>query len=60
MLLAMDFRRQARVCVSLADECEDPHLADRLRDMATNLVAKADDLEDMWSLRNRPQQLAAA
>ena len=40
MLLAMDFRRQARVCARLAEEYEDPHLASRLRNMAADLLAK--------------------
>ena len=31
MLLAMDFRRQARVCARLAQECDDDHLAERFR-----------------------------
>ncbi len=45
MLLAMDFRRQARVCARLAEECDDSRLADRLRKMASDLLAKADDFE---------------
>ena len=43
MLLAMDFRRQARVCARLAQECDDRRLAERLRRMASDLLAKADD-----------------
>jgi hypothetical protein len=35
MLLAMDFRRQARVCARIAEEYEDPHLASRLRNINT-------------------------
>jgi hypothetical protein len=27
MLLGVDFRRQARVCARLAEECDDRHLA---------------------------------
>jgi len=46
MLLAMDFRRQARVCVRLAEECDDLRLAERLRRMASDLLAKADDFEE--------------
>jgi hypothetical protein len=45
MLLAMDFRRQARVCARLAEECDDLRLADRLKKMASDLLAKADDFE---------------
>ena len=46
MLLAMDFRRQARVCARLAEECDDFRLAERLRRMASDLLAKADDFEE--------------
>lgn len=46
MLLAMDFRRQAQVCTRLADDCDDKRLAERLRKMASDLLAKADDFED--------------
>jgi hypothetical protein len=60
MLLAMDFRRQARVCVRLAEECDDPHLAGRFRSMAADLVTKAEDLEDVPALRSRREKLAAA
>ncbi len=45
MLLAMDFRRQARVCARLAEECDDWRLAERLKKMASDLLAKADDFE---------------
>jgi hypothetical protein len=44
MLLAMDFRRQGRVC---AEDCEDPQLASRLKSMAADLLAKAEDFEDL-------------
>lgn len=53
MVFATDFRRQARVCVRLAEHCEDRHLADRLRAMASNLAAKADDIEELPSERLR-------
>jgi hypothetical protein len=33
MLLAQDFRRQAHVCMRLADHCDDPRLAERTRPM---------------------------
>jgi hypothetical protein len=51
MLLAIDFRRQARVCARLAEDCEDPHLASRLRSMAADLLVKAEDFEDLRALR---------
>jgi hypothetical protein len=60
MLPAMDFRRQARVCGRLAEECDDPHLADRFRRMAADLRAKADHLKDLQPLRFRREELAAA
>jgi hypothetical protein len=59
MLHTMDFRRQAKVCLRLAEECEDPHLADRFRSMAAGLIAKAEDFEDLRSLRYPRQKLAA-
>jgi hypothetical protein len=60
MLLAMDFRRQARVCARLAEDCADPHLADRFTNMAEDLLLKAEDFEDLQSLRFRRERLAAA
>ncbi len=60
MLLAMDFRRQARVCARMAEECDDPHLADRFRSMAADLLTKAEDFEDLRALRFRRKKLAAA
>ena len=45
MLLAMDFRRQARVCARLA-ECDDHHLADRFKSMAADLLAKAEAIRE--------------
>ncbi len=55
MLLAMDFRRQARVCARLAEDCEDPYLASRLRSKAADLLAKAEGFEDPRALRFRHQ-----
>jgi hypothetical protein len=55
MLLAIDFRRQARVCARLAEDCDDPHLAERFRSMAADLLAKAEDFEDLRALRSRRQ-----
>ena len=46
MVFAADLRRQAGVCVRLAEDCDDRHLAERLRMMASDLLAKADDLDD--------------
>ena len=46
MLLPQDFLRQAHVCARLADDCDDPRLAERLRAMASDLLAKADDFEE--------------
>ena len=61
MVLAIDFRRQARVCARLAEECEDRHLAERLRLMAVNLAAKADDIEELPTERlRRTKPLLAA
>jgi hypothetical protein len=51
MVLAMDFRRQAEVCARLAEDCEDQCLAERFKKMATNLLAKADDFEELSSQR---------
>jgi hypothetical protein len=46
MFLAQDFRRQAHVCARLADDCDDLRLAERLRAMASDLLAKAEDLKE--------------
>jgi hypothetical protein len=51
MLCAASLRRQARVCAKLAEECEDSHLADRLRTMAYDLIAKADECQELPSER---------
>jgi len=56
MLLAVDFRRQARVCARLADDCDDRRLAERLKAMASDLLAKADDFEELPSERVRYQE----
>jgi hypothetical protein len=53
MVLAVDLRRQARVCARLAEDCEDEHLARRLKVMASDLAAKAEYLEDLPSERMR-------
>ena len=51
MVRAMDFRRQAQVCVRLAEDCGERYLAERFRKMATDLLAKADDFDDLPSER---------
>jgi hypothetical protein len=53
MTFASDWRRQAAVCARLAEDCEDQHLAERLRLMAANLAAKADEVEDVPTERLR-------
>jgi hypothetical protein len=51
----MDFRRQARVCARLAEECDDRRLAERLKTMASDLLAKAGDIEELPGERIRYQ-----
>ena len=53
MIFAGDWRRQARVCARLAEEWEDQHLAERLKLMADDLDAKADEVEDAPTERLR-------
>ena len=53
MVFAGDWRRQARVCARLAEDCEDQHLAERLRLMAASLAAKADEVEELPTERLR-------
>ena len=55
MLPAVDFQRQARVCARLAEDCDDKRLAERLKTMASELLAKADDFEELPSQRVRYQ-----
>jgi hypothetical protein len=47
LIFAAAFRRQARVCGRLAEECDDGHLAERFEIMARDLMAKADELEEL-------------
>ena len=56
MVLAMNFRRQARVCSKLAEDCQDQRLAERFKKMATDLLAKAEDFEKLPSERVRQQE----
>ncbi len=53
MILGQNLRRQARVCARLADDCDDRNLAERLKIMAADLLAEADDFEDLPSERER-------
>ena len=53
MIFAGDWRRQARVCARLAEDCEDRHLAERLKLLAADLDAKADEVEDAPAKRLR-------
>ena len=61
IVIFVELRRQARVCIRLAQECEDQHLANRLRMMAADLAAKADDIEELPTerLRRTKPRLAA-
>jgi hypothetical protein len=61
MIFPGDLRRQARVCARLAEDCEDKRLAERLRLMAADLAAKADDVEELSTERlRRTKPLLAA
>jgi hypothetical protein len=55
MVCSLNFRRQARVCARLAEDCDDRHLAERLKTMASDLLAKADGLEELLSERTKYQ-----
>jgi hypothetical protein len=46
MIFGAHFRRQALVCLRLAEACDDQHLADRLKDMAADLFSKAGETEE--------------
>jgi hypothetical protein len=61
IVIFVELRRQARVCIRLAQEREDQHLANRLRMMAAELTAKADDIEELPTerLRRTKPRLAA-
>src|ERR1700692_2957354 len=54
MILEANFRRQAHVCLRLAEACDDQHLAARLKAMAADLFSKADETEE------RPNENAAS
>jgi hypothetical protein len=53
MVLEPDLRRQARVCARLAEECDDPYLAKRLKLMGEDMLAKADEIQELPSERLR-------
>jgi hypothetical protein len=42
MLICEDYRQLAERCLRLAGECSDPHMADALRALATDYLARAD------------------
>jgi hypothetical protein len=47
MIFVAALRRQARVCTRLSEECDDRHLAERFEMMALDLIAKADEFEQL-------------
>lgn len=61
MIFPGDLRRQARACARLAEDCEDKRLAERLKVMASDLAAKADEVEELPAERlRRTKPLLAA
>jgi len=50
MMFEANLRRQARVCAQLAEDCDDPYLAERFKLMASDLAAKADELDEFGKL----------
>jgi hypothetical protein len=46
MIFGANFRRQAHVCLRLAEDCDDEHLAERLTAMAMDLFSKANETEE--------------
>jgi hypothetical protein len=46
MIFGAHFRRQALVCLRLAESCHDQHLAERLKAMAADLFSKAGETEE--------------
>jgi hypothetical protein len=47
LIFVAALRRQACVCTRLAEECDDRHLAERFEMMALDLIAKADEFEQL-------------
>jgi hypothetical protein len=56
IVFALDLRRQARVCTRLAEECDDQYLAERLKIMAADLIAKSEELEELPGERRRDKK----
>jgi hypothetical protein len=56
MIFAADWRREARVCARLAEDCEDQHLAERFRLMAADLNAKANEVKEVPTGRLMPRK----
>ena len=46
MIFGTHFRRQALVCLRLAEACDDQHLSERLKAMAADLLSKASQTEE--------------
>jgi hypothetical protein len=46
MIFGANFRRQAHFCLRLAENCNDQHLAERLKAMAADLFSKAVETEE--------------
>jgi hypothetical protein len=46
MIIDANFRRQARVCLALAEAYDNGDLSERLKAMAANLLAEAEETED--------------
>ena len=46
MIFGANFRRQAHVCLRLAEDSDDQHLAERLKAMAADLFSMADETEE--------------
>jgi hypothetical protein len=50
------FSASGAVCARLAEDCDDRRLAERFKKMATDLLAKADDFEEVPSERVRHEE----
>jgi len=46
------WRRQGLVCARLAEECDDPHLAEQFKKMPLDLIAKA-EIDELPAERER-------
>jgi hypothetical protein len=58
MPLGPSLRRQASVCARLADECDDEYFAQRLKQMASDSKAQADEAEGPPSERLHNRYMA--